>query len=154
MQPNRHGWLSIRGSARQGKMQHKQGRDYPSVPAMPEVAVHSDGGFRRPAQEAARPASDTAVRTALEAALSARVKHIYSTPPYICSSTPRLSAPVTRYTPPTYLSTAPPCRSSAHLQAPGVPPRLPNGACASSAPLFPPTPRASARTGHYRLEPP
>ena len=43
MQRNRHGWLSIRGSARQGKMQHKQGRDYPPVPAMPEVAVHGDG---------------------------------------------------------------------------------------------------------------
>ena len=50
MQPNRHGWLSIRGSARQGKMQHKQGRAGPSVPAMLEVAVHGDGGLGRPAR--------------------------------------------------------------------------------------------------------
>ena len=76
-------------------MQDKQGRNGPSVPVMPEVAVQSDGGLRRPAQEAARPASDTDATTALEAALSARVKRIYSTPPppppHICSSTPRLS---------------------------------------------------------------
>ena len=93
MQPNRHGWLSIRGSARQGKMQDEQGREYPSVPVMPEVAVQSDGGLRRPAQEAARPASDTDATTALEAALPARVAHIFypPPPPYICSSTPRLS---------------------------------------------------------------
>ena len=84
----------MRGSARQGKMQDKQGRDGPLVPVMPEVAVQSDGGLRRPAQEAAPPASDTAdATTALEAALSARVKRIYSTPPpppppYICSSNP------------------------------------------------------------------
>ena len=31
-------------------MQHKQGRDGPSVPAMPEVAVHGDGGLGRPAR--------------------------------------------------------------------------------------------------------
>ena len=79
-----------------GKMQHKQGRDGPSVPVMPEVAVHSDGRLRRPAQEAARPAtaSSAAVRTALETALPARVAHIFyppPPPPYVCSSTPRLS---------------------------------------------------------------
>ena len=38
------------------------------------------------------------------------------------------------------------------LQAPGVRPRLPNGAWVSSAPLFPPTPPAFARTGYFRLE--
>ena len=96
MQPNRHGWLSIRGSARQGKMQDKQRRDGPLVQVMPEVAVQSDGGLRRPAQEAARPgapAADTAVRTALDAALSARVAHIFypPPPPYICSTHLRFS---------------------------------------------------------------
>ena len=77
MQRNRHGWLSIRGSARQGKMQHKQGRDYPPVPAMPEVAVHGDGGPGRPAQEAARPATTTAH----EAALPVRVARMFTPPP-------------------------------------------------------------------------
>ena len=95
LQPNQSGWFAIRGSARQGKMQDKQGRDGPLVPGvMPEVAVQSDGGLRRPAQEAARPATATSdARTALEAALSARVAHIFypPPPPYICSSTPRLS---------------------------------------------------------------
>ena len=57
MQPNQSGWFAIRGSARQGKMRDKQGRDDPLVPVMPEVAAQSDGGLRRPAQEAARPAA-------------------------------------------------------------------------------------------------
>ena len=80
-------------------MQDQQGGNGPSAPVMPEVAVQSDGRLRRPAQEAARPASDTVVRTALEAALSARVAHIIlsvkppppPSPRYICSSTPRPS---------------------------------------------------------------
>ena len=157
MQPDWFGWFAIRGSARQGKMRDKQGRDDPLVPVMPEVAVQSDGGLRRPAQEAARPAAPVAsadATTALEAALSARVKCIYPPPPYICSSTPRLSNSCNPL-PTAHLplhSTARPRQSSALLQAPGVPPRLPQGACASSAPLFPPTPPASARTGHFRLE--
>ena len=77
------GWYSMRGSARQGKMRDKQGRNDPLVPTTPEVAVHCDGGLRRPAQEAARPAtaSSAAVTTALEAALSARVAHIFYPPP-------------------------------------------------------------------------
>ncbi len=98
MQPNRHGWFSMRGSARQGKMRDKQGRNDPSAPVTPEVAVQSDGGLRRPAQEAARPAAPVAsadATTALEAALSARIKRIYSTPPppppYSCSTHLRFS---------------------------------------------------------------
>ena len=86
-------------------MQHKQGRDGPSVPVMPEVAVHSDGRLRRPAQEAARPAAPVAstdATNALEAALPARVAQMFTPPP------PDFPAPVTRYTPPTYLSTARP----------------------------------------------
>ena len=35
-------------------MQDEQGRDYPPVPATPEVAVHRDGGLRRPARRAGR----------------------------------------------------------------------------------------------------
>ena len=88
MQPNQSGWFAIRGSARQGKMRDKQGRDDPLVPVMPEVAVHRDGGLRRPAQEAARPTAAVAsadATTALEAALSARVKRIYSTPRLLTS---------------------------------------------------------------------
>ena len=87
-------------------MQHKQGRDGPSVPAMPEVAVHSDGGLRRLAQEAARPAAPVAspdATNALEAALPARVAQMFTPPP-----PPDFPAPVTLYTPPTYLSTARP----------------------------------------------
>ena len=94
-------------------MQHKQGRDGSSVPVTPEVAVHRDGGLRRPAQEAARPASDTDATTALEDALSARVAHIFYPPP---PPPPRsyvlvpldFRTPVTLYPPPTYLSTARP----------------------------------------------
>ena len=63
-------------------MLEKQGRDAPSVPVMPEVAVHHDGGLRRPAREAARPATVTAsVSTALEAALPARVAQMFTPPP-------------------------------------------------------------------------
>ena len=62
----------MRDSARKGKMRDKQGRNDPLVPTTPEVAVQSDGGLRRPAQEAARPAAPVAsaadATTALEAA--------------------------------------------------------------------------------------
>ena len=92
-------------------MRDKQGRNDPLVPVMPEVAVHRDGGLRRPAQEAARPASNTAdATTALEAALSARIAHIfYPPPPGTYVLVPLYSrTPVTHYTPPTYLFTARP----------------------------------------------
>ena len=63
-------------------MLEKQGRDAPPAPVMPEVAVHRDGGLRRPAQEATRPATAAAsVRTALEAALPARVAQMFTPPP-------------------------------------------------------------------------
>ena len=82
MQPNR-------GSGRKGKMLEKQGRDAPPVPAMPGVAVHRDGGLRRPAREAEHPATaaETAVRTALEAALPARVAQMFTPPPRFSRST-------------------------------------------------------------------
>ncbi len=54
MQRNRHGWLSIRGFARQGKMQDEQGRDYPSVPATREVAVCWEGRLRLAAMQATK----------------------------------------------------------------------------------------------------
>ena len=79
-------------------MRDKQGGDGPSVPAMLEVAVSMDGDLRRPAQEAARPAT-----AALEAALPARVAHLSPPPP-----PPDFPAPVTLYTPPAYLSTTRP----------------------------------------------
>ena len=71
---------------------------------MLEVAVHRDGDLRRPAQEAEHPATaaETAVRTALEAALPARVAQMFTPPP------PDFPAPVTLYTPPAYLSIARP----------------------------------------------
>ena len=158
MQPNRHGWLSIRGSARQGKMQDKQGRDDPPVPVMPEVAVHRDGGLRRPAQEAARPATaaQTAVRTALEAALPARVAQTFTPPPP--PPPPRFSGSRNPPTlPPTYLSTVARPRPT---QRPPSGPRSPSETSQWGLPLLsllrcsPPTPPASARTGHYRLERP
>ena len=123
-----------------------RGRDATPVPVMPEVAVHHDGGLRRPAQEAARPATVTAsVRTALEAALPARVAQMFTPPP-----PPDFPAPLTRRTLPLpYASVARPLSSSARLPAPVR--DLPGG-CPSSSILFPPTPPASARTGHLRLE--
>ena len=64
-------------------MLEKQGRDAPSVPVMPEVAVHHDGGLPRPAREAEHPATaaKTAVRTAFEVALPARVAQMFTPPP-------------------------------------------------------------------------
>ena len=84
-------------------MLDKQGRDAPPAPVMPEVAAHRDGGLRRPAQEATRPATVTAsMRTALEAALPARVAQMFTPPP---PPPPDFPAPVTLRTPPTYFST-------------------------------------------------
>ena len=75
LQPNR-------GSDRKGKMLEKQERDAAPVPVMPEVAVHHDGGLRRPAREVEHPATAAAsVRTALEAALPARVAQMFTPPP-------------------------------------------------------------------------
>ena len=65
-------------------MQDEQGRDYPSVPAMPEVAVQSDGGLRRPAREAARPATTTA----LEAAFRCGLEQLSDSPAQLVLSPP------------------------------------------------------------------
>ena len=43
-------------------MLEKQERDAPSAPVMPEVAVHHDGGLRRPAREADAPGHGGGVR--------------------------------------------------------------------------------------------
>ena len=77
-----------RGSDRKGKMLEKQERDAAPVPVMPEVAVHHDGGLRRPAREVEHPATAAAsVRTALEAALPARVAQMFTPPPRFSRST-------------------------------------------------------------------
>ena len=95
MQPNR-------GSARQGKMRNKQGRDDPSVPAMLEVAVSMDGDLRRPAQEAARPAT-----AALEAALPARVAQMFTPPRFSGSRNPLHPAYLPLHSAPVIIERAP-----------------------------------------------
>ena len=108
-------------------MQNKQGRDGPSVPAMPEVAVQSDGGLGRPARWegrlrlAAMQAAKTSGIVVLPVFSEAPSTNVPPPPP------PDFPAPVTRYTPPTYLSTERPRPSSAGIQAPGVPSDLPTG---------------------------
>ena len=82
-------------------MQDEQGRDYPPVPAMPEVAVYGDGGLGRPARWEGRLAAMQATKTSGNVVLPVFSKapstNVPPPPP------PDFPAPVTRYTPPTYL---------------------------------------------------
>ena len=98
---------------------------------MPEVAVHSDGGLGRPAQESARPpvSALAVVTTALDAVFSARVKRIYSTPPppYICAIHLRFSGSRNPLDPAYLPFHSAPSPSGAGIQAPGVPSDLPAG---------------------------
>ena len=89
-------------------MQDKQGREDPPVPTMPEVAVHGDGVLGRPARWegrlrlAAMQATKTSGNVVLPVFSKAPSTNVHPPPP------PDFPAPVTRYTPPTYPSTARP----------------------------------------------
>ncbi len=71
---------------------------------MPEVAVYGDGGLGRPARWEGRLAAMQATKTSGNVVLPVFSK----APSTNVHPPPDFPAPVTRYTPPTYLSTARP----------------------------------------------